>query len=216
MKEKTQDILSKLITVFPDLICCSDSTKRAVESIIACYQQGNKLLICGNGGSASDSQHIVGELMKSFVLPRKLPVYKQEEIREKYPFSADYLIENLQQALPAISLVGENALVSAYANDAVADLCFAQQVLGYGKQGDILIAISTSGNSANVLYASQIAKLYGMTVIALTGKKGGKLSEIADILVNVPSDETYRIQEYHLPVYHALCMAVENELFGED
>ncbi|MDO7786864.1 D-sedoheptulose-7-phosphate isomerase [Desulforamulus aquiferis] len=216
MKDYTKAILLDLINRMPDLKFCRDNILLAVQCIIHCYREGNKLLTCGNGGSASDAQHIVGELMKSFVLTRVLPLSKQKEIRECFPNSADYLIENLQVALPAISLIGETALTTAYANDVTSDLSFAQQVLGYGSRGDILIAFSTSGNSNNVLYASQVAKVQGMTVIAFTGEKGGKLRELADIIIDVPSDETYRIQEYHLPIYHALCMAVEYEFFGEE
>lgn len=188
----------------------------AVSEIIECYKRKNKLLVCGNGGSAADSLHIVGELMKSFLLPRKLSSKKQEEIKRLFPETAQYFIDNLQGTLSAISLTSETALLTAYANDQAPDLVFAQQVLGYGNSGDILIAISTSGNSKNVIYAAQIAKVQGMKVISLTGREGGKLSKYSDILINVPADETFIIQEYHLPIYHTLCAAVENELFSEE
>ncbi len=214
MKESSQRIIDSLIERYPKLINCS--VEVAVEEIIVCYKNENKLLVCGNGGSAADSLHIVGELMKGFILPRKLNKKKQEEIIETFPETAEYLIKNLQGSLPAISLVSETALSTAYANDQAPDLSFAQQVLGHGRKGDILIAISTSGNSKNVIYAAQMAKVQGMKVIALTGSKGGKLKDFSDILINVPSDETYIIQEYHLPVYHALCAAVENEMFSEE
>lgn len=214
MKNSTEQIIGNLKERYPKLEVLS--VKEAVEEIIDCYKQKNKLLVCGNGGSASDSLHIVGELMKGFLLPRKLDEKKQEHIKTLFPEMAQYFIDNLQGTLPAISLVSETALSTAYANDQAPDLAFAQQVLGHGNLGDILIAISTSGNSKNVIYAAQIAKVQGMKVISLTGSKGGKLKEISDIIINVPSDETYIIQEYHLPVYHAICAAVENEMFSEE
>lgn len=214
MKNSTEQIIGNLKERYPKLEVLS--VKEAVEEIIDCYKQKNKLLVCGNGGSASDSLHIVGELMKGFLLPRKLDEKKQEHIKTLFPEMAQYFIDNLQGTLPAISLVSETALSTAYANDQAPDLAFAQQVLGHGNPGDILIAISTSGNSKNVIYAAQIAKVQGMKVISLTGSKGGKLKEISDILINVPSDETYIIQEYHLPLYHAICAAVENEMFYEE
>jgi len=216
MKNSTSRIIDNSIRRYPNLNVIYNSLLNATSEIINCYINGGKLLICGNGGSASDSQHIVGELMKGFVLPRKLSIEKQEKINELFPENSKYFIENLQSTLPAISLVGETALTTAYANDKAPDLAFAQQVLGYGNTGDVLIAISTSGNSSNVFYASQVAKLNGMKVISLTGNNGGKLRYLSDILINVPSDETYIIQEYHLPVYHTLCLAVENEFFGGD
>ena len=173
-------------------------------------------MICGKGGSASESLHIVGELMKSFVLPRKLENKYIDKIKNIFPQEAEYFISNLQSSLPAIALVSDTSLISAYSNDNNPELVFAQQVLGYGNEGDILIAISTSGNSKNVLYASQISKVKGMKVISLTGKFGGKLKEISDININVEEEETYIIQEYHLPIYHTICLGVEKEMFGEE
>lgn len=214
MKSSTIQIIDNLMRRYPELLSCP--VQEAVESIIGCYKRKNKVLICGNGGSAADSLHIVGELMKGFRIRRKLSNKKQEKIKELFPDTAQYLIDNLQIALPAISLVSETALSTAYANDQAPDLTFAQQILGYGNAGDVLIAISTSGNSKNVIYAAQIAKVQGLKVISLTGSKGGKLKDFSDILINVPSDETFIVQEYHLPVYHALCAAVENEMFFEE
>lgn len=214
MKGSTLQIIGNLIDRYPDLKNCCDSIYSSTIEIINCYKNNGKLLVCGNGGSASDSQHIVGELMKGFVLTRKIPSEKQDQIIKLFPENADYFIDNLQGALNAISLVGETALTTAYANDKAPDLSFAQQVLGYGNKGDVLIAISTSGNSKNVIYAAQIAKVNGMKIISLTGSSGGKLKALSNVLINVPSDETYIIQEYHLPIYHALCLAVENEFFG--
>ncbi|MFR9159594.1 MAG: SIS domain-containing protein [Ruthenibacterium lactatiformans] len=164
--------------------------------MIACYQNGGKLLVCGNGGSASDSLHIVGELMKGFVLPRKLDENMQKRLREACPEMAEYCIENLQGALPAISLVSEAGLTTAYANDQAPDLAFAQQVLGQAKPGDVLLAISTSGNSANVLYAIGIARALHVKTIGLTGHTGGKMASLCDVCIKVPGVETFKIQEY--------------------
>lgn len=214
MKKTTQEIIDKLIERYPKLFNCRLAIENSIEIIKECYLNKGKLLICGNGGSASDSLHIVGELMKSFVLPRKLNIEYIEKIKKMFPENAEYFIKNLQGTLPAISLVSEIALTTAYSNDNSADLCFAQQVLGYGNKNDILISISTSGNSKNVIYASQIAKLKNMKVISLTGRDGGELKEISDININVEEKETFIIQEYHLPIYHALCLAIENEIFG--
>lgn len=216
MKETTIKIIDRLFKRFPEISDYEDEIRNTVKMIVKCYKNKGKLLICGNGGSASDSLHIVGELMKSFVLPRKLEKKYIEKIQNLFPKNADYFIENLQGTLPAISLVNETALMTAYSNDNSADLCFAQQVLGYGNSNDILIAISTSGNSQNVIYASQIAKVKDMKVISLTGRNGGKLKKLSDININVSSAQTFIIQEYHLPIYHTLCLAVENEIFGDD
>lgn len=214
MKKSTEQIIDNLFERYPELKSCP--IKESVKEITSCYNRKNKLLVCGNGGSAADSLHIVGELMKGFLLPRKLDDKKQKEIKRLFPETAQYFIDNLQGTLSAISLVNETSLLTAYANDKASDLSFAQQVIGYGNKGDILIAISTSGNSKNVIYAAQIAKVQDMEVISLTGSDGGKLKEVSDILINVPSDETYIIQEYHLPIYHTICAAVENEIFAED
>lgn len=213
MKESTYKIIKELNRRYP--LLKTDMIEESINMIVDCYKKENKLLVCGNGGSASDALHIVGELMKGFLLKRRLDSKKQDKIKELFPDNAEYFIDNLQGALPAISLVSESALLTAFSNDQSSDLCFAQQVLGHGNQGDILIAISTSGNSKNVLYAAQIAKIQGMKIISLTGNNGGKLRNISDITINVPSDETFIIQEYHLPVYHAICASVENELFND-
>lgn len=216
MKESSLNIIKNLMTRYPKMEYMYDDVVKSVDIIEKCYMNQGKVLVCGNGGSAADSEHIVGELMKGFLLSRKLDIKSQEAIREKFPNTAEYLIENLQQALPTISLVSQTALQTAFANDNAPDLSFAQQVYGYGTKGDVLISISTSGNSANVLYASQIAKMKQMKVISLTGATGGSLKEISDITIRVPSNKTFEIQEYHLPVYHAICACLENEFFGEE
>ncbi|MEW6621783.1 MAG: SIS domain-containing protein [Bacillota bacterium] len=212
VKKTTKRFIENLFIRYPDMIELPIAC--AIEEIVSCYKNNNKILVCGNGGSAADALHIVGELMKGFILPRKIDKVKQDQIKSLFPESASYFIDNLQGALPAISLVNETSLLTAYANDKASDLSFAQQVLGYGQVGDILIVISTSGNSENVIYAAQMAKVQGMKVISLTGESGGQLKGISDILINVPSNETYIIQEYHLPIYHVLCAAVENEIFS--
>lgn len=187
-----------------------------IELLISCFRGGNKVLVCGNGGSAADSEHIVGELMKAFKLPRYLGADMQEKIRRTYPEDATEMIANLQDAVPAISLVSQTALMTAFSNDQSAQYVFAQQVLGYGAQDDVLLAISTSGNSANVLHAARVAALQGVKVLSLTGETGGKLKVLSNVCICVPSAVTYQIQEYHLPIYHCLCACVENELFSEE
>lgn len=215
MKEATKKALGVLFDRYPALEICRADIFAAVEEICACYHAGGKLLLCGNGGSAADAEHIVGELMKGFLKKRPLPQTMREKMKTVFPQDADYFYENLQGALPAVSLVNSVALGTAFANDQAADLVFAQQVLGLGREGDVLLAISTSGNSKNVLYAAKVARVQGLKTIALTGRSGGKLKTVADVTIAAPSDETYCIQEYHLPVYHALCIAAETEFFEE-
>lgn len=190
----------------------------AVEAICNGYRNGGKLITCGNGGSASDALHIVGEMMKGFLLPRKIDEFNPDFVKraqELFPGDVEYFKANLQSALPAVSLVGETALMTAFANDKAANLIFAQQLFGLGRRGDVLIAISTSGNSDNVLFAVEVAKIMGITVVAMTGRRGGRLRHLSDISICVPADSAYTIQEFHLPIYHMLCIAAENEFFGE-
>ena len=216
IKESTLAAVDDLIARYAPLAAIRAELRAAVTALCESYRGGHKLVVCGNGGSASDAEHIVGELMKGFLLPRKLGGELEAKMRAVCPEEADYFLENLQGALPALSLVNQVALNTAFANDQAPDLSFAQQLLGMGEAGDVLLAISTSGNSTNVLYAIQMARVKGMKVIALTGKSGGKIAarSLADICIRVPDEETYRIQEYHLPVYHMLCIAAENEFFG--
>lgn len=209
MKTTSLNHLKELINRYEKLDSCYDSLNEACECLIESYKFGNKLLICGNGGSAADSEHIVGELMKGFILPRKLSLDLINKINDKV------LSDALQYGLPAISLVSHTALSTAFSNDQLPTAVFAQQVLGYGKSGDVLLCISTSGNSLNCVYAAKVAKAIGMKVISLTGEKDSKLKELSDITIQVPSKETFKIQEYHLPVYHAICLAVENEFYGD-
>lgn len=213
MKEATKKALDGLFTRCPVLAPCRADVFAAAEAICESFRAGGKLIACGNGGSAADAEHIVGELMKGFLKKRRLPEELRARMKEDFPQDADYLYENLQGALPALSLVNQVALGTAFANDQAADLVFAQQVMGIGRKGDVLLAISTSGNSKNVVYAVEAARLQGVKTVALTGRSGGRLRDVADIVVAVPDDETYRIQELHLPVYHALCIAAEEEFF---
>lgn len=216
MKKQTIHHIDCLVDRFPELKECLPSIQEACTIIEKSFRSGGRLLTCGNGGSAADSLHIVGELMKGFVLSRPIRQKIKDRLAKTCPETADYLSCKLQGALPAISLVSETALFTAYSNDQTAELCFAQQVFGQGKQGDVLLAISTSGNSANVLYAAQVARALEISVVGLTGQDGGRLKKWCDVLIAVPERETFKIQELHLPVYHALCLALEEEFFGEN
>ena len=216
MKGTSRRILEQLQERYPGLTESMDDIYQMTESICQCYRRGGKLLVCGNGGSASDALHIVGELMKSFVLPRKIDEKLEQTLMNGNDDDAPYICQNLQGALPAIALVSEAALTTAYSNDVAPDMMFAQQVLGYGVAGDVLLGISTSGNSQNVILAAKVAKAMGIQTLSLTGRGGGKLKAVSDVTVAVPENETYRVQELHLPVYHALCMAIEEEFFGKD
>ena len=215
MGSKCEEHLNHLIDRYPKLMECRDNLLAAYELLETAYSNGRKLLVCGNGGSASDSEHIVGELMKEFKLKRK--VYRDQAVAltEIDPELGQVLADNLQGALPAISLTGHSSLQTAFMNDAVPELVFAQQVNGYGKPGDVFLGISTSGNSKNVLYAAVNAKAKGLKVIGLTGSRENKLMKYADVCIRVPETETYKIQELHLPVYHCLCLMLEDHFFGK-
>ena len=215
VKKSTLAAVDQLLGRYSALQVCRQELLDAVTAICESYRSGHKLIACGNGGSAADAEHIVGELMKGFLLPRHLAPAMRARMQQVCPDEADYFMDNLQGALPALSMVNQVALNTAFANDQAPDLSFAQQLLGMGEAGDILLAISTSGNSTNVVYAVQMAKVKDVKSIVLTGKSGGRLKDLADIVICVPEDETYRIQEYHLPIYHMLCIAAENEFFGE-
>lgn len=198
---------------YPALSICAEDIETAFEYMKISYENGGKLLVAGNGGSAADSEHIVGELMKGFKKPRRLSSMQQESLMGVNEELGSVLAENLQGALPAIALDGHPALTTAYMNDCEPLLCFAQQVNGYGKAGDVFLGISTSGNSKNVLYAATVAKAKGMKVVGLTGQKDSRLKELADVTIRVPQTETYMIQELHLPVYHCLCLMLEDYFF---
>lgn len=206
--------IDTLIDRYPKLIVCKDDILKAYELLEEAYSQERKLLVCGNGGSASDSEHIVGELMKEFKLKRKVYADQAEAMKSIDPEMGETLAENLQGALPAICLTGHSSLTTAFMNDANADLVFAQQVNGYGKANDVFLGISTSGNSKNVCYAAITAKSKGLKVIGLTGQKESKMTILGDCCIRVPETETYKIQELHLPVYHCLCLMLEDHFFG--
>ena len=217
LKKTTLEKVEELIERYPALAVCREDLRAAVQAICESYAGGDKRLVRGNGRSASDSEHIAGALLKGFLLPRKLGAKEQQAFERACPASAAYLMENLQGTLPAISLVNSVGLGTAFANDQAPDLVFAQQVLGLGAAGDTLIAISTSGSSQNVLYALDVARAKGLRTIALTGEKGGRMvaEQLAETVIRVPAAETFKIQEYHLPVYHMLCIAAEHEFFGD-
>ena len=215
LDEKISVHLELLVERYPVLQSCKQDILNAYSVLENAYIQGNKLLVAGNGGSAADSEHIVGELMKGFKLSRKPEYSFRKALIKEDEELGTILADNLQGALPAIALDGHPALATAYMNDCEPLLCFAQQVNGYGKSGDVFLGISTSGNSQNILYAAATALAKGLKVIGLTGKKDSKLSERADICIQVPQIETYMIQELHLPVYHCLCLMLEERFFGE-
>lgn len=206
-------MLNELVMRYPVLGIVREDVNKAYSLLEACYENGGKLLIAGNGGSAADAEHIVGELMKGFVKRRPLPKELKRALIDTDPIRGSELSEKLQQGLPAIALTNHAALSSAFANDVDGMLSYAQQVNGYGKEGDVFLGISTSGNSENVMYAAVTAKAKGMKVIGLTGRDGGKLAKLADVAIVVPEQETYKIQELHLPIYHALCLMLEDHFY---
>ena len=207
--------LEELVERYPVLDAVKDDVRKAYELLEACYEQGGKLLIAGNGGSCADAEHIVGELMKGFVKRREVSDSFAECLRSADEVRGAELAKKLQGGLPAIALTGHAGLSTAYLNDVDGDLIFAQQTYGYGRPGDVLIGISTSGNAKNVMYAMTVAKALGMKTIGLTGKDGGALKREADVSVVVPETETFKIQELHLPVYHALCLMLEHRFYEQ-
>ena len=209
-----EEYLKQLVSRYPQLVECKADIGKAYEILEKAYANGRKLLVSGNGGSASDSEHIVGELMKEFKLKRRVYREQAERMREISSELGDVLADSLQGALPAISLTGHSSLTTAFMNDSEPELIFAQQVNGYGMPGDVYLGISTSGNSKNVLYAAVTAKSKGLKVIGLTGQRENQLMRYADVCIRVPEIETYKIQELHLPVYHCLCMMLEEKFFG--
>ena len=208
-------MLQELLTRYPQLTPCEDSLKKATTAMIDCYKNGGKILLCGNGGSCADCDHIVGELMKGFLKKRPLCGAQKNQMKESSTLLEEEVVNKLQGGLPAVSLVSITALNSAFCNDVDPELIYAQSVLALGKEKDILIALSTSGNAKNVFAAATVSKGLGMTVIGLTGEKGGKLKTVADICISVPETETFKVQELHLPVYHYLCAETEEAFFKE-
>lgn len=207
-------MLNELIQRYPALTGCAQALQSAVQALTGCYSAGGKVLVCGNGGSCADADHITGELLKGFLKKRPLS-QEQKAAMLASGFADGEMLSKLQNGLPAIPLPALTAVNSAFCNDVDPELIYAQALLALGKRGDVLIAISTSGNAKNVLAAAKVAKAVGITVIALTGLTGGRLKEAADICICVPETETYKIQELHLPAYHYLCAAVEAHFFPE-
>ena len=207
--------LDDLQAHYPELSGAMDSVHDACEVIVSTYKNGGKVLTCGNGGSAADAEHIVGELLKSFELPRPLSDEIAGQIRETCPDDAEKFIRLLQMPLPAISLTSHLSFSTAFANDEDPALVFSQGLLGLGKKGDSLIALSTSGNSENVLLAVKLSRALGIHSIGMSGRTGGSLRDLCEICICVPAERTYRIQEYHIAVYHAICRVAEDTFFDQ-
>ena len=215
MKEITQNFVNEFFVRHPDLIPLQAQILQACDMVKTAFQNGNKLLLCGNGGSCADCDHIAGEFLKGFLLKRPVPAEIQNAMTEKYGEMGAEIAGKLQMGLPTISLVTHSAAISAFENDVDPELIYAQQVLAYGKPGDILIGISTSGGANNVAAAVMTANSIGVKTIGLTGKDGGKLAQLSDLALIMPKCETYLIQEDHLAVYHLLCAIVEYEIFDK-
>lgn len=209
------DYIAELIERYPCLSVCEKDIREAANKIIASYKKGGKLMVAGNGGSAADSDHITGELLKSFVKKRTPEASFIEKLKKIDADTGAYLADKLQGSLPAIALTNNSALMTASLNDVDGNVMFAQQLNGFGQKGDIFLGISTSGNSADIVYATVVAKAKGLVTVALTGRDGGKLKNLADISIVVPQKETFKIQELHLPVYHALCLTIEEYFWKE-
>lgn len=214
LEKRLMKHIDLLVERYPSLETAKEDIIEAYLLLEESYENGGKLLVAGNGGSAADAEHIVGELMKGFKMPRKPEADFAEKLVAENQELGSVLAENLQGALPAIALEGHPALSTAYMNDCEPLLCFAQQVNGYGKAGDVFLGISTSGNSKNVLYAATTAHAKGMKVIGLTGAKDSKLKNMSDVCIKAPQTETYMIQELHLPIYHCLCLMLEDKFFA--
>lgn len=215
MKDSVREELESLAERVPALSGLKNQIAQAVEILCAAARADRKILICGNGGSAADSEHISGELLKEFKVKRPMPEAFVRQMAQQFGEEGERLAAVLQRGIQAVPLVSLTSLSTAYMNDAEPAAVFAQGVCALGREGDVLIAISTSGNSKNVVYAMQVARVLGLRIIALTGETGGRMRSLCDVLLNVPARETYRVQELHLPVYHTLCAAVERDMFCE-
>ena len=216
MEERIQKHLDELVERYPVLSPCRSDIEAAYGLMEEAYSQDHKLLIAGNGGSAADSEHIAGELMKRFKIMRPCPPDFADKLKSIDPERGENLAKNLERGLMAIPLVAHEALTTAYINDVDGLGVFAQQLYGFGRPGDVFLGISTSGNSKNVMSATVVARALGIKVIGLTGESGGELGKVADVVIRVPETETYKIQELHLPVYHCLCLMLEDRFFGEN
>ena len=216
LEAKLQKHIDTLLSRYPALSVCRDDIIKAYKIMEEAYASDHKLLIAGNGGSAADSEHIAGELMKRFKTPRPVPQSFADTLKSIDPERGENLSKNLERGLMAIPLVAHEALTTAYINDVDGLGVFAQQLYGFGRPGDVFLGISTSGNSKNVMSATVVARALGIKVIGLTGATGGELASVADVAIKVPETETYMIQELHLPVYHCLCLMLEDRFFGAE
>ena len=214
LEPRLQKHIDLLLQRYPALTPIADELIAAYLLLQESYQQGGKLLVAGNGGSAADAEHIVGELMKRFKLPRPVPADLAEKLSAVDPARGAALAASLEMPLTAISLPAHEASITAFINDVGSADVYAQQLLGYGRPGDVFLAISTSGNSENILRAIVVAKALGMKVVGLTGLTGGKMAPLCDVAVHAPEAETYMIQEFHLPIYHCWCLMLEDFFFG--
>lgn len=210
MKKRVLEILDELLDRYPQLLVCKDSIIEFYNMGVSCYDEGGTVLICGNGGSAADAEHIVGELLKGFLSKRTL---SSDMIAKFSQFGYADIGEKLQGSLPAISLVSQSAITTAFCNDVDPTLAFAQQVMGYNNPDNLLIGISTSGNSLNIINAVKVAKVLGIKSVSLGGRDGGELAKISDVSIIAPEQETFKIQELHLPIYHAWCAMIEAHYF---
>ena len=215
MEHRIEKHLNTLIERYPKLEVCRDDIEKAYMILEECYESDHKLLIAGNGGSAADCEHIAGELMKRFKKPRPCSLEFRRRLKEIDSERGEKLSKSLERGLMAVPLVAHEALTTAYINDVDGLGVFAQQLYGFGRPGDVFLGISTSGNSENVMSATVVARALGIKVIGLTGEAGGELAKVADANIRVPGTETYMIQELHLPVYHCLCLMLEERFFGE-
>lgn len=216
LEPRLEEIINLLISRYPVL---GEVKREMIDAYLVmeeCYQHDGKMLIAGNGGSAADSEHFAGELMKRFRMPRPVPPEFADRLRSIDPERGENLARNLERGLMAIPLVAHEALTTAYINDVDGLGVFAQQLFGFGRPGDVFLGISTSGNSRNIMSATVVARALGIKVIGLTGKSGGELASVADVCIKVPADETYMIQELHLPVYHCWCLMLEEKFFGNN
>lgn len=212
MNPNVEKILLDTISRHPQLSLVESELRDVFVAISDAFKSGGKLLVCGNGGSASDADHIVGELMKGFMQKRPIEATLKDRFLEAGIGSE--IVDKLQRGLPSINLAAQNALLTATINDLSGDVIYAQQLIGYGTPGDILLGISTSGNSKNIILAGQVAKVLGLLTVGLTGQAGGMMNEAYDLMIRVPESATYKVQELHLPVYHTLCAMLEEEFFG--
>ncbi len=208
-------LLEDLVTRFPELHVCLEPITKVFLLLRNIFTSGKKLLVCGNGGSAADAEHFSGELLKGFLKKRPLPLMLKTNF-SAFAGNSDQWIDRLQKGLPVLPLNTNTALISAVSNDIGADLIFAQQVLSYGIAGDSILAISTTGNSDNIIKAVIVAKGLGLHTIGLTGQENGKLGDLCEFLIKVPAFQTFKVQEFHLPVYHVLAAMLEEEFFSNE